>query len=96
MSPHVEHNILDVLQLYEYAMSVGKSLHYEENCDQFLRLILKRKNLNACWILSIENDLVKNQYAIPFGKSVRSDDKDVLYFLKNLLEIQNIQIEFLH
>lgn len=58
-------NILDVLQLYEYAMSIGKSLDYEENCNQFLRLILKRKNLNACWIIRVEKKYAQIVYALP-------------------------------
>ena len=71
MLPDTEANILNVLQLYEYSMSIGKSLDYDENCNEFLRLILKRKNLNACWILRKENDHLESQYAIPNGKKVR-------------------------
>jgi signal transduction histidine kinase len=64
----IENHILDILQLYEYAMSIGKTLSWKENCDSFLKLILKRKNLNACWILSDKKDELTVQYSIPLGK----------------------------
>lgn len=65
MLPNTEKHILDILQLYEYAMSVGKSLDYQENCNQFLRLVLKRQSLNACWIIKpIQSHLVC-QFSIP-------------------------------
>lgn len=76
-------NILDVLQLYEYAMSIGKSLDYEENCSQFLRLVLKRKNLNACWIIVVEKKHAQIVYAIPNGENIEKiQSEELIEFLK--------------
>lgn len=51
-------NIADILQLYEFSMSIGKSLDYRKNCDNFLKTLLARKNLSACCIVrKIENQL---------------------------------------
>ena len=63
----IENHILDILQLYEYAMAIGKSLNYKDNCDAFLKLILKRKNLNAAWILETQNSKILSTYSIPSG-----------------------------
>ncbi|WP_440881760.1 sensor histidine kinase [Tenacibaculum sp. C7A-26P2] len=60
--------ILDILRLYEYSMSIGKSLDYSENCERFLQLLLKRKNLNACWILKLIDKNLRTEYSIPFGE----------------------------
>lgn len=59
--------ILDILRLYEYSMSIGKSLSYHENCDQFLKLLLKRRDLNACWVLRHNKSRFVNEYSIPLG-----------------------------
>lgn len=59
--------ILDILRLYEYSMSIGKSLSYHENCDQFLKLLLKRRDLNACWVLRQNRKRYVNEYSIPLG-----------------------------
>ncbi len=59
--------ILDILRLYEYSMSIGKSLSYHENCDQFLKLLLKRRDLNACWVLRQHKNQYINEYSIPLG-----------------------------
>ena len=76
-------NILDVLQLYEYAMSIGKSLDYEENCSQFLRLVLKRKNLNACWIIVVEKKHAQIVYAIPNAENTEKiQSEELIEFLK--------------
>ena len=51
-------NIADILQLYEFSMSIGKSLDYRTNCDNFLKTLLARKNFSACCIVrKIENQL---------------------------------------
>ena len=68
----IENHILDILQLYEYAMAIGKSLDYKENCDAFLKLILKRKNLNAAWILEKQNDHLITTYSIPSGQVIKT------------------------
>lgn len=60
--------ILDILRLYEYSMSIGKSLDYSENCERFLQLLLKRKNLNACWILKLIEKNLRTEYSIPYGE----------------------------
>ena len=66
----VDNHIIDILQLYEYSMAIGKSLGYKESCDQFVKLILKRKNLNAAWILEQNENHFTSVYSIPVGKEV--------------------------
>ena len=85
----VENHILEILQLYEYAMAIGKSLNYKESCDSFLKLILKRKSLNAAWILEPHNNVLKSTYALPFGKDIKSNNQEVL---EKLNKIQNNSI----
>tara|TARA_Y100000588_G_scaffold392855_1_gene506392 strand:+ start:16086 stop:17252 length:1167 start_codon:yes stop_codon:yes gene_type:complete len=81
----IENHILDILQLYEYAMAIGKSLDYKESCDLFLKLILKRKNLNAAWILEPKGKLLHSTYAIPFGKEISiKKDQPISEFLKTI------------
>lgn len=72
----IENHVLEILQLYEYAMAIGKSLDYEENCDLFLKLILKRKSLNAAWIIESDDNLLKSTYAIPLGKEINIKTND--------------------
>ncbi|MDT0558976.1 ATP-binding protein [Ichthyenterobacterium sp. W332] len=67
----VENHIIEILQLYEYAMAIGKSLDYKESCDLFLKLILKRKNLNAAWILETDESRLKSTYSVPLGKEIK-------------------------
>lgn len=69
-----DNQILDVLRLYEYSMSIGKSLNYNENCNTFLKLLLKRRNLNACWILKLnkKKNFIK-KYSVPYGNKVSAD-----------------------
>jgi signal transduction histidine kinase len=66
----VDNNILEILPLYEYAMAIGQSLDYKESCDLFLKLILRRKNLNAAWILEREESQLISTYSIPLGKQI--------------------------
>jgi len=66
----IDNNILEILPLYEYAMAIGKSLDYKESCDLFLKLILRRKNLNAAWILEREENQLISTYSIPLGKQI--------------------------
>jgi len=66
----IDNNILDILPLYEYAMAIGQSLDYKESCDLFLKLILRRKNLNAAWILEKKEHQFVSTYAIPIGKNI--------------------------
>ncbi len=58
-------NIMDVLQLYELSMAIGKSLDYTENCRSFFKLFLTRKELNACWILKEDKGGYVCTYSIP-------------------------------
>lgn len=69
----IENHILDILQLYEYAMAIGKTLDYNDNCEGFLKLILKRKNLNAAWILETDVDKIFTTYSIPSGQVIKTD-----------------------
>lgn len=91
-----ENQILDILRLYEYSMSLGKSLDYYENCDQFLKLLLKRLNLNACWVINNkEGDFVK-EYSVPFGNQINQKlspkVKDLIYSINDhlLLKYKNL------
>lgn len=74
----IENHILDILQLYEYAMSVGRTLDSKENCDTFLKILLKRKNLNACWILKEEEGHLDLMYSLPIGEKVNVTTDKVL------------------
>jgi len=80
----VENHVLEILQLYEFAMAIGKSLDYKENCDSFLKLILKRKSLNAAWVLESHNNVLTSTYALPFGNDIKSDNKEVLEKLNKI------------
>lgn len=66
----IENHILDILQLHEYGMAIGQSLDYRESCDLFIKLLLKRKNLNAAWILEKKKDAYHSTYAIPLGDKI--------------------------
>jgi len=74
----IENHILNILQLYEYAMSVGRTLDSKENCDTFLKLLLKRKDLNACWILSQRDGNLELMYSLPVGKKVKVSTNKML------------------
>ncbi len=65
--------ILDILRLYEYSMSIGKNLDYHDNCNHFLKLLLKRVNFNASWILSIKKDVIKKEYSLPQGTPINRE-----------------------
>lgn len=81
----IENHILDILQLYEYAMAIGRSLDYKESCDLFLKLVLKRKNLNAAWILESRDNVLQSTYAIPFGKEIEiKKDEGISELLDNI------------
>jgi len=69
----VENHILDILQLHEYGMAIGQSLDYRESCDLFIKLLLKRKNLNAAWILEKKEDVYESTYSIPLGDKIEID-----------------------
>ena len=87
----IENHILSILQLYEYAMAIGKSLDYEKSCDLFLTLLLKRKNLNAAWILEKKNDQFFSKYSIPYGKEVKVKVNDqLLSILDNVEDFKTI------
>ncbi|MCA0152069.1 sensor histidine kinase [Winogradskyella vincentii] len=79
----IENHILGILQLYEYGMAIGKSLDYKESCDLFLKLILKRKNLNAAWILETDDNKMSSTYSIPFGEKVEEAYSSEFYKILN-------------
>lgn len=58
-------NVMDVLQLYEFSMAIGRSFDYKENCNSLLRLIMARKDLNSCWIYTQREGKCKITYSIP-------------------------------
>ena len=75
----IQNNIIDVLQLYEFSMAIGKSNDYKENCDSFLKLLLARKNYNSCWIYSDDNGSCKTSYALPIdSRDKKNIDKAYL------------------
>ena len=77
----IENHILDILQLYEYSMSIGKSLDYQQNCNDFLKLLLKRVNFNACWIIKKNNTSYISQYSIPQGNTINTKiNKEITNF----------------
>ncbi len=79
-----ENQILDILRLYEYAMSIGKSLNYQTTCDDFLTLLLKRRNLNAGWILSEHDGRFFKEFSIPQGTTLNKKlPKELERFLKD-------------
>jgi len=61
----INKNIADILQLYEFSMAIGKSLDYKKNCDNFLTLLLARKNLSGCCILKKNTENHEKQYSFP-------------------------------
>ncbi|WP_405205092.1 ATP-binding protein [Aquimarina sp. LLG6339-5] len=67
MSVNINKHIADVLQLYEFSMSIGKTLDFDKNCDNFLKLLLARKNLSGCCIISKEEDQYLRSYSYPAG-----------------------------
>ena len=44
--------VADIALLYELAMAVGRSLDLRSNCEQFIRVLMARKNLSyaAVWL----------------------------------------------
>jgi len=52
----IQKHILSILQLYEFSMALGKSLDFNEVCNDFLKLVLKRKGLNAAWVLDVDRE----------------------------------------
>ena len=68
----IRKNIASILQLYEFSMSIGKSLDYQKNCDNFLTLLLARKNLTGCCILQKNKDQYEKLYSYPTQLSIES------------------------
>ena len=58
-------NVSDILQLYEFSMSIGRSFDYRENCDALLKLIMARKDLHSSWIYSYHGGGCHISYSIP-------------------------------
>lgn len=88
----IENHILDILQLYEYAMAIGRSLDHKENCDSFLKLVLKRKSLNASWIMKTKKNKLCSVYALPKGKDLNLEmNDDITEFLNNFSQTSLIE-----
>jgi len=62
---NINKHISDILQLYEFSMAIGKTLDYYQNCDNFLTLLLARKNLSGCCILKRESASYLKMYSYP-------------------------------
>lgn len=85
--------IRDISLLYELSLSVGKSLDLEENCKQFLDVLMARKELSfvSVWIYDRElhktsdNSLVR-VYAAPLFKSKEKLIQDDHYIIQRLKE----------
>ncbi|XLS29722.1 sensor histidine kinase [Flavobacteriaceae bacterium M23B6Z8] len=80
-------HIETILQLYEFSMTIGKSLSFKENCDQFLKNLLARKNLSSCWIYADQN----GECIVPYSLPVPDRDVDKIVdkaFLKELYKRQ--------
>ncbi|WP_340200555.1 ATP-binding protein [Ascidiimonas sp. W6] len=87
MKVEATNHIATVLQLYEFSMAIGKSLSYKENCDFFLKQLLARKNLSACWIYADQNGECIVPYSLPVPD--RNVDKVIdKAFLKELFSKQ--------
>ncbi len=78
MKPSV---IKDILLLYDLALMPGKSLDFEENCEHFLKLLMAKKKLDACWVYLKQDDSNTLKYSIPGVKR------------KSKISISNQQIE---
>ncbi|WP_299120328.1 ATP-binding protein [uncultured Winogradskyella sp.] len=90
----IENNILDILPLYEYAMAIGQSLDYKESCDLFLKLILRRKNLNAAWILEKKGEQLVSTYSIPLGQKVTIPlDKQINDFIESIRDNKITEVD---
>lgn len=57
--------IQDISLLYELSLSVGDSLDMKQNCEQFLNILIARKNLNFGSIWIKDNDQYKIIYCTP-------------------------------
>ena len=55
----------DVLRLYELSMTIGKSLDYEENCNEFLNTLKARKNLDHCWLFEKQETELVLKFSLP-------------------------------
>ncbi|WP_299338985.1 ATP-binding protein [uncultured Psychroserpens sp.] len=86
----IENHISDILQLYEFSMAIGKSLNYKESCDVFLKLILKRKNLNAAWILEYNENQITSRYSIPLGQEINHNPNPIVSELLNSIQESKI------
>ncbi|SEL66239.1 His Kinase A (phospho-acceptor) domain-containing protein [Aquimarina amphilecti] len=67
MSVNINKHIADILQLHEYSMSIGRTLDFDKNCDNFLKLLLARKNLSGCCVISKKEDEYIRSYSYPVG-----------------------------
>ncbi len=87
-------HISDILQLYEFSMAIGKSLDYKKSCDSFLKLVLKRKNLNAAWIIETKEKRLISKYSIPRGKEINiKSSKEIDWLLSTIKSTKLIKYD---
>ncbi|QGG48607.1 sensor histidine kinase [Heliorestis convoluta] len=62
----------DLTVLYEMALSIGQSLDLEKNCDNFLKILMARKNLSFASVWIREDKIIpqgeKNNLLLTYGK----------------------------
>ena len=97
MVSDINKNIIEILQLYEFSMSIGKSFDFQKNCNDFIQLFLKRKNLNGALLYKFTTqgtfDLV---YSIPsnFKKDLpKVSIEDIDWVNVNSLKPEIIHLE---
>jgi len=89
----MHNHIIDILQLYEFAMSIGKTLNYKESCDSFLKLLLKRKHLNAAWILEQKDISYITKFSIPSkNQYYQNTNNNFPEFLKEISYCKKLDI----
>ena len=57
----------DISLLYELSLSVGNSLDIKQNCEQFLNILIIRKNLNFASIWIKNDDHLNLTYGTPLN-----------------------------
>ena len=59
--------IQDISLLYELSLSVGNSLDVKQNCEQFLNILIARKNLNFASVWIKDDDHINLVYGTPLN-----------------------------
>lgn len=71
--------VQDISLLYELSLAIGNSLSFEENCYNFIKSILARKNLayGGIWVLDNSKDTDGNQFKLTFDfPNLRTDEEE--------------------